>query len=154
MKTKLAIGFLLFLVAVSGGASQETEEKTCVCQFVAPQYSEFARHLNFQGAFQLRVDVDAAGTPDKISDVESRANDGTGTQFLRIAATDALRKWRFCPGQQPRQERSIIVTFRFVLQKPKEKTKQWSDKWSPTEVVFTSPATVVIKTQAFAQTQY
>lgn len=58
---------------------------------VAPIYPEIAKRLRISGEVQLQATVDAQG---KVKDVKPVK----GNRMLEVAAEDAVRQWRFVPG--------------------------------------------------------
>ena len=54
-----------------------------------------ARKLGLEGVVLLRVDVSAAGTPDKIYIAQS-----SGAQLLDEAAMKAVQGWTFVPARR------------------------------------------------------
>jgi TonB family protein len=58
---------------------------------VAPVYPEIAKRMRISGEVQLDVTVDAQG---KVKDVKPVS----GNHMLEIAAEDAVRQWKFVPG--------------------------------------------------------
>ena len=76
-----------------GGANQAKDvSEPKVEHRVDAKYAEFAVRDKVQGALQLRIVVDASGTPQRIA--VSRPL-GYG---LDANAVEAVRKWRFAPG--------------------------------------------------------
>ena len=60
-----------------------------------PAYPPVARKLGLEGVVLLRVDVSAAGTPDKIYIAQS-----SGAQLLDEAAMKAVQGWTFVPARR------------------------------------------------------
>lgn len=58
---------------------------------VAPVYPEIAKRLRVTGVVKLEATVDAEG---KVTDVKMLS----GNQVFQQSAEDALRKWKFAPG--------------------------------------------------------
>jgi TonB family protein len=58
---------------------------------VPPAYPEMARRMRITGEVKLSVTVDADG---KVTDIKEIG----GNHMLSIAAEDAVRKWKFAPG--------------------------------------------------------
>ena len=58
---------------------------------VAPVYPEIARRMRVSGEVRLEATVDAQG---KVKDVKPVS----GNHMLEVAAEDAVRQWKFAPG--------------------------------------------------------
>jgi TonB family protein len=58
---------------------------------VAPVYPEIAKRMKITGTVNLEATVDAEG---KVTDVKTL----NGNSILSPAAEEAVRKWRFAPG--------------------------------------------------------
>jgi len=58
---------------------------------VAPVYPEIARRMRIAGEVRLEATVDAQG---KVKDVKPVS----GNHMLEVAAEDAVRQWKFAPG--------------------------------------------------------
>jgi TonB family protein len=80
-----------------------------VMQRVEPEYPESAREQHIQGPVVLEVSVDKDGAVEKISTI-------SGDSQLAVAATDAVRQWRFKPfyrnGTPEEFQTQITVSFR------------------------------------------
>lgn len=80
-----------------------------VTQRVEPEYPESARQQHIQGPVVLEVSVDKDGAVEKISTI-------SGDSQLAVAATDAVRQWRFKPfyrnGSPEEFQTQITVSFR------------------------------------------
>jgi len=80
-----------------------------VMQRVEPEYPESAREQHIQGPVVLEVSVDKGGAVEKISTI-------SGDSQLAVAATDAVRQWRFKPfyrnGAPEEFQTQITVSFR------------------------------------------
>jgi TonB family protein len=78
-------------------------------QRVEPEYPEQARNQHIQGAVVLVALVGKDGTVEKLSTV-------SGDPQLAVAATDAVRQWRFKPffrnGSPEEFQTQITVSFR------------------------------------------
>lgn len=74
-----------------GLALQTRAEDRAVKMRVAPVYPEIAKRMRVTGMVRLDVTVDAAG---KVTDVKAVS----GNNVLAEAAQEAVRKWRFAPG--------------------------------------------------------
>ncbi|MGH9600615.1 MAG: energy transducer TonB [Terracidiphilus sp.] len=59
---------------------------------VAPVYPEIARRMGISGEVQLAATVNAKG---KVTDVK----EVRGNHILSLAAAEAVRQWKFEPGQ-------------------------------------------------------
>lgn len=79
---------LVLLVALAIPAKAEDR---AVKSRVAPAYPEIAKRMRITGVIVLSVTVDADG---KVTDVKTIS----GNRALSIAAEDAVRKWKFMPG--------------------------------------------------------
>jgi TonB family protein len=78
-----------------GGANQAKDvSEPKVEHRVDAKYGEFAVRDKVQGALQLRIVVDASGTPQRIAVTRPL---GYG---LDANAVEAVRKWRFAPGMK------------------------------------------------------
>ena len=73
--------------AVTIGAAEERAVKSRV----APVYPELAKRMKIMGVVKVEATVDMEG---KVTDVKALS----GSQTLVPAAEDAVRKWRFAPG--------------------------------------------------------
>ena len=78
---------LMVMLAMPARAADERAVKTRV----PPVYPEIARHMKIAGQVKLMVTVDAQG---KVTDVQPLS----GNHTLSAAAEDAVRKWKFAPG--------------------------------------------------------
>lgn len=58
---------------------------------VSPVYPEIAKRMHISGEVQLQAIVDAEG---KVKDVKPLS----GNHMLEVAAEDAVRQWKFVPG--------------------------------------------------------
>ncbi|MGD0547903.1 MAG: energy transducer TonB [Terracidiphilus sp.] len=94
---------LVFLVALA--ISAKAEERA-VKMRVPPSYPEIAKRMRIEGVIKLSVTVDAEG---KVTDVKTLS----GNHALSIAAEDAVRKWRFAPGEGVA---TVEVSINFALQ--------------------------------------
>jgi TonB family protein len=64
---------------------------------IAPAYPEIAKRMRISGVVRLAVTVDPEG---KVTDVKPLS----GNTMLSIAASEAVRKWRFEPGSESTEE--------------------------------------------------
>ena len=85
---KAAVLGLLVALAMPGRAADERAVKSRV----APVYPEVAKRMRIFGAVKVQATVDAEG---KVTDVKALS----GNSALVNAAEDAVRKWRFAPGE-------------------------------------------------------
>ena len=70
---------------------------------VAPIYPEIAKRLKICGEVRLEATVDAQG---KVKDVKAIS----GNHMLELAAEDAVRQWKFAPGDGD-DEVNVSVNF-------------------------------------------
>ena len=70
---------------------------------VPPVYPEIAKRMKITGAVVLEAVVDAQG---KVKDVKEIS----GNHMLAIAAEEAVRQWKFAPGDGDTSE-NVEVTF-------------------------------------------
>lgn len=80
------LGLLLALALPGRGA-----DTRAVKSRVEPVYPELAKRMRITGVVKVEATVDAAG---KVTDVKALS----GSSALVNAAEDAVRKWRFAPG--------------------------------------------------------
>ena len=94
------------LVAILGVAlcqvSTGTEPDRKVVNRVQPAYPELARQMNVSGTVKIEVVIAANGSVKSLKPIG-------GHPLLIQSASEALRKWRFAPGQ----ETTTIVEFQF-----------------------------------------
>ena len=79
---------LVVALAMPARAADERAVKSRV----SPDYPEIAMRMRISGVVRLTVTVDPDG---KVTDVKPL----NGNAMLSIAAEDAVRKWKFEPGQ-------------------------------------------------------
>jgi TonB family protein len=72
---------------------------------VAPVYPEIARRMRIEGVVKLEATVDAQGKVKEVKEV-------SGNHVLGLAAEDAVRQWKFEPGDG---EAIVIVAVTFTL---------------------------------------
>lgn len=72
---------------------------------VAPVYPEIAKRMHITGEVKLEATVDAQG---KVKDLKPVS----GNHMLEIAAEDAVRQWKFAPGDG---DSVVPVTVNFSL---------------------------------------
>lgn len=94
-------GALALALTMPAGA-----ENRAVKQRVPPTYPEIAKRMRIEGEVKMSVTVDAEG---KVIDVKTVS----GNRMLSIAAEDAVRKWKFEPGDGVS---TTEVTMNFALQ--------------------------------------
>lgn len=70
---------------------------------IAPVYPEIAKRMKITGSVRLEAVVNAQG---KVKDVKEIS----GNHILAIAAEEAVRQWKFSPGDGDTSE-SVEVTF-------------------------------------------
>lgn len=83
---QIAAVFVMALTVTIGAA-----EERAVKSRVAPVYPELAKRMKIMGVVKVEATVDMEG---KVTDVKALS----GSQTLVPAAEDAVRKWRFAPG--------------------------------------------------------
>lgn len=84
----LAVLILLAGLAMPGRAADERAVKSRV----VPVYPEIAKRMRISGVVKVEVTVDADGKVVEVKPV-------SGNQMLSNAAQDAVRKWKFAPGE-------------------------------------------------------
>jgi TonB family protein len=72
---------------------------------VAPVYPELAKRMRISGEVQIEATVDAQG---KVKDVKPVS----GNHMLELAAEDAVRQWKFVPGDG---DSVVTVSVNFAL---------------------------------------
>ena len=72
---------------------------------VPPVYPELAKRMRISGEVQVEATVDAQG---KVKDVKPVS----GNHMLEIAAEDAVRQWKFVPGDG---DSVVTVSVNFAL---------------------------------------
>lgn len=95
----LALGLPLALV-LPGRADERAIKSR-----VAPVYPEIAKRMRITGEVKVEATVDAEG---KVTDVKPVSGGGT----LVNAAEDAVRKWKFAPGDGVAV---VVVTLNFEM---------------------------------------
>ena len=93
------------VVAVSMANAGRAADERAIKSKVAPVYPELAKRMKIEGTVKVEATVDAAG---KVTDVKSL----NGNRTLTVAAEDAVRKWKFAPGDG---EAKVNVDVNFVL---------------------------------------
>ncbi|MGA9072286.1 MAG: energy transducer TonB [Terracidiphilus sp.] len=66
-------------------------EDRAIDQRVPPEYPELAKRMRITGVVKMSVTVDASG---KVTEVKTIS----GNRVLAVAAEEAVRKWKFEPG--------------------------------------------------------
>lgn len=84
------------------GFALEDQQGRKIKTRVEPAYPELARRMNLSGTVKFQVVVGTDGTAKDIKPVG-------GNPVLIQAAADALKKWRWTPGE----ETTEVVAFRF-----------------------------------------
>ncbi len=92
---------LLFTVALPARAGDERPVKSRV----SPVYPEIAKRMHISGEVKLEATVDAQG---KVKDVKPVS----GNRMLEEAAEDAVRQWRFEPGDG---DATVTVAINFTV---------------------------------------
>jgi TonB family protein len=95
---------LLVLLAVSANIARADER--AVKSRVAPVYPELAKRMRIAGSVSVQATVDPEG---KVTDVKAT----NGNRLLGGAAEDAVRKWKFAPGEGVSV---VTVEINFALQ--------------------------------------
>ncbi|MDR3741482.1 MAG: energy transducer TonB [Terracidiphilus sp.] len=86
----MARGMALVLLAGLAMPSRAADERAVKLR-VAPVYPEIAKRMRISGVVKLEVTVDADG---RVLDVKPVS----GNQMLSTAAQEAVKKWKFAPG--------------------------------------------------------
>jgi TonB family protein len=92
---------LLVTLALPARAGDERAVKSRV----PPVYPEIAKRMKVSGEVKLEATVDAQG---KVKDVKPVS----GNHMLEVAAEDAVRQWKFEPGDG---DATVIVAINFSL---------------------------------------
>jgi TonB family protein len=79
---------LMLTMALPARAGDERAVKSRV----SPVYPEIAKRMKIGGAVKLEATVDAQG---KVTEVKTIS----GNHMLSVAAEDAVRQWKFVPGE-------------------------------------------------------
>jgi TonB family protein len=104
LSSRLACVALLALLAISPDTARADER--AVKSRVQPVYPELAKRMRIAGSVSVQVTVDAEG---KVTDAKAT----TGNRLLGGAAEDAVRKWKFVPGEGVSV---VTVEINFALQ--------------------------------------
>jgi TonB family protein len=102
-KKLLQAAALALLVTVARPASAGDDR--AVKSRVSPVYPEIAKRLHVSGEVKLEATVDAQG---KVKDVKPVS----GNRMLEEAAEDAVRQWRFEPGDG---DATVTVAINFTI---------------------------------------
>lgn len=83
-------------------------------QMPPPRYPAQAARRGVGGTVRVRAEVGADGVPTSVAVVE-----GSGTRELDRAALEAVRRWRFAPGQVDGRPvpGSVVVPIEFSMQR-------------------------------------
>ena len=84
----LPLAFGLFLTSVAPLHAQERQSVSKV----APIYPELAKRMHITGTIRVVATVDASGAVLK-------AESDSGNKMLATAAIDAVKRWKFAPGE-------------------------------------------------------
>jgi TonB family protein len=82
--------FVLMAFLAASAVTAHAEERAIKAR-VAPVYPELAKRMKISGTVNVQVTVDAEG---KVTDAKAT----NGNRLLAGAAEDAVRKWKFAPG--------------------------------------------------------
>lgn len=96
--TILLVATLVFCSSLSFAAERKIKSR------VTPQYPEIARRSKVSGSVRLEIVIAANGTVKSVRALG-------GHPMLIEAATDAVTKWKYEPGE----ETTSIVELKFVL---------------------------------------
>jgi TonB family protein len=80
-----------FLVLLAALAVTARADERAVKTRVQPVYPELAKRMKISGSVSIQATVDAEG---KVTDAKAM----NGNRLLAGAAEDAVRKWKFVPG--------------------------------------------------------
>jgi TonB family protein len=127
MRTAAAVAFALGLL-ISPAAGQEDDtvytpgngvSSPRLIRDVKPQYTAGAMRRGVNGSLLLRCVVDRDGVPTRLEIVRSLDDE------LDRAALDALRQWRFAPGQKDGSallvQVEVMMAFTTNTKKPTER---------------------------------
>ena len=89
LTSRIASFALLALLAASAVTARADDR--AIKSRVAPVYPELAKRMKISGLVTVQATVDAEG---KVTDAKAT----NGNRLLSGAAEDAVRKWRFAPG--------------------------------------------------------
>jgi TonB family protein len=82
--------FALMVLLAASAVTAHADERAVKAR-VAPVYPELAKRMKISGTVNVQVTVDAEG---KVTDAKAT----NGNRLLAGAAEDAVRKWKFAPG--------------------------------------------------------
>jgi len=83
---------LAVLITLAMPARAAADDARAVKTRVAPVYPEIARRMKIAGVVHIEATVDAQG---RVLDVKTIS----GNRMLSVAAEDAVRNWKFAPGE-------------------------------------------------------
>jgi len=104
MRFRLLQAVALVLIAAFALPARAGDDRA-VKSRIAPVYPEIAKRMRITGEVKLEATVDAQG---KVKDVKPVS----GNHMLEIAAEDAVRQWKFAPGDG---DTVVPVTVNFSL---------------------------------------
>ena len=81
----------VFMALLAASAITARADERAVKTRVAPIYPELAKRMKISGMVTVQVTVDSEG---KVTDAKAT----NGNRLLAGAAEDAVRKWKFAPG--------------------------------------------------------
>ena len=93
---------LAFLLAVGGPL--QAQERASIHK-VPPIYPEMAKRMHITGSVKVVATVDAAGGV-------SNAQSDSGNKVLAQAAIDAVKRWKFAPGEG---SSTVVVQINFDM---------------------------------------
>lgn len=93
----LAFSIISCTALPSSAAARKVERR------VQPLYPELAKRMHIEGAVRIAVTIAADGT---VTDTRALS----GNRMLAPAAEDAIRKWKFAPGDSQSTE-NIDINF-------------------------------------------
>jgi hypothetical protein len=146
MQTKILLLTAFALLALAPPLVGDGPQQLCLCEFVAPTYSQGARLIRAEASVLVIVKVHDDGTISEIwppgSEMTSEGpiNGMSRQSLLAGGPFEVVKKWKFCPGGG---DRYVPIHFEFKLTEPAVKG------WAPTQVSFHAPATVEITTARF-----
>jgi len=94
MRRRALVKFLqaaAFALSLALAIPLRAGDERAVKSRVSPVYPEIARRMHVEGEVKLEITVDAQG---KVKDVKTVS----GNHMLAAAAEDAVRQWKFAPG--------------------------------------------------------
>jgi TonB family protein len=90
-KLSSRLACFVFLALLAASAVTARADERAVKSRVSPVYPELAKRMKISGTVSVQVTVDAEG---KVTDAKAT----NGNRLLAGAAEDAVRKWKFAPG--------------------------------------------------------